>query len=108
MKFSIYRFNPDVDKKPYMQDYFLKYRNGIIGIDTSIPSPNGENLPIVYADWTASGRCFSPIEERMQHEIMPFVANTHTETSATGMAMTYAYHQARINIKKHVKSKFRA
>ena len=21
MKFSIYRFNPDVDKKPYMQDY---------------------------------------------------------------------------------------
>jgi succinate dehydrogenase / fumarate reductase iron-sulfur subunit len=21
MKFSVYRYNPDVDKKPYMQDY---------------------------------------------------------------------------------------
>ena len=87
-----------------MQDYFLKYRNGIIGIDTSIPSPTGENLPIVYADWTASGRCFSPIEERLKQEIMPFVANTHTETSATGMAMTYAYHKARTKIKNHVNS----
>ena len=85
-----------------MQDYFLKYRNGIIGIDTSIPTPTGENLPIVYADWTASGRCFSPIEERLKQEIMPFVANTHTETSATGMAMTYAYHKARTKIKNHV------
>ena len=85
-----------------MQDYFLKYRNGIIGIDTHIPTPTGENLPIVYADWTASGRCFSPIENRIQNEIMPLVANTHTETSATGMAMTYAYHQARNSIKQHV------
>ena len=85
-----------------MQEYFSKYRNGIIGIDTSIPTPSGNNLPIVYADWTASGRCFAPIEERLQKEIMPLVANTHTETSATGMAMTYADHQARNSIKKHV------
>lgn len=85
-----------------MQDYFLKYRNGIIGINTKIPKPDGGEHTIVYSDWTASGRCFAPIEERLQHEIMPFVANTHTETSTTGMAMTYAYHQARSIIKKHV------
>ena len=24
MKFSIYRYNPDVDKKPYMQDYDIE------------------------------------------------------------------------------------
>ena len=24
VKFSIYRFNPDVDKKPYMQDYSIE------------------------------------------------------------------------------------
>ena len=85
-----------------MQDYFLKYRNGIIGINTKIPKPDGGEHAIVYSDWTASGRCFAPIEERLQHEIMPLVANTHTETSTTGMAMTYAYHQARTIIKKHV------
>lgn len=85
-----------------MQDYFLKYRKGIIGIDTKIPTQSNKEQTIVYADWTASGRCFSPIEERIQHEIMPLVANTHTETSATGMAMTHAYHEARNKIKKHV------
>ncbi len=85
-----------------MQNYFTKYRNGIIGINTKIPKPDGGEHTIVYSDWTASGRCFSPIEERLQHEIMPLVANTHTETSTTGMAMTYAYHQARSIIKKHV------
>lgn len=85
-----------------MQDYFLKYRNGIIGINAKLPTDSEIENTIVYADWTASGRCFSPIEERIQHEIMPFVSNTHTETSATGMAMTHAYHQARNLIKKHV------
>lgn len=28
MKFSIYRFNPDVDKKPYMQDYDVALEEG--------------------------------------------------------------------------------
>ncbi len=28
MKFSIYRYNPDVDKKPYMQDYELELQEG--------------------------------------------------------------------------------
>lgn len=85
-----------------MQNYFSKYREGIIGINTKIPTQNGTEQTIVYADWTASGRGFSPIEARIQKEIMPLVANTHTETSATGMAMTYAYHKARTKIKKHV------
>ena len=33
---------------------------------------------------------------------MPLVANTHTETSTTGMAMTHAYHTAQKLIKQHV------
>lgn len=28
MKFSIYRFNPDVDKKPYMQNYDVELQEG--------------------------------------------------------------------------------
>lgn len=81
---------------------FLSFREGVIGIDSCIQTPDGNTKPIIYADWTASGRCYLPIERRIQQDIMPFVGNTHTETSATGMAMTYAYHQAQKLIKKHV------
>ncbi|MGS0524396.1 aminotransferase class V-fold PLP-dependent enzyme [Zobellia nedashkovskayae] len=57
---------------------------------------------IIYADWTASGRLYRPIEEKLLNEIGPFIANTHTETSITGASMTLAYHQARSIIKRHV------
>lgn len=80
-----------------LEEYFAPYRQNIIGINHEI---NGK--PIVYADWTASGRCYGPIERILQEDVMPWVANTHTETSSTGMAMTYAYHRARNLIKKHV------
>lgn len=85
-----------------MDNYFSAFRKGIIGIDKTIPSPDGEEKKIVYADWTASGRNYAPIEDRLREEIMPYVANTHTETSATGMAMTHAYLTARKIIKRHV------
>ena len=85
-----------------MKNHFLEYRKGIIGIDTEILTPDGSRKKIVYADWTASGRNYLPIENRIREEIMPFVANTHSETSSTGLAMTHAYHKARQIIKKHV------
>ena len=85
-----------------MEAYFSQYRAGIIGIEHTLVSPDGVNKPLVYADWTASGRLFAPIEDRLRKEIMPLVANTHNETSTTGMAMTYAYHTAQALIKKHV------
>lgn len=85
-----------------METHFLPFRKGIIGIDAEIPTPDRGQKKIIYADWTASGRNYLPIETRIQEEIMPLVANTHTETSATGMAMTFAYHKAQQIIKKHV------
>ncbi len=85
-----------------MEKYFSQYRKQIIGINTDIPSLDGKPKRIIYADWTASGRNYLPLESRIQEEIMPLVANTHTETSATGMAMTHAYHTAQQIIKKHV------
>jgi len=84
------------------EKYFSKFRKHVIGIDQKIRVPGNEEKRILYADWTASGRNYDVIEERMQHEIMPFVANTHTETNSTGMAMTHAYHEARSIIKNHV------
>jgi len=86
----------------YMEDFFNQFREGIIGIDHSLVSPDGNHIPLVYADWTASGRLYGPIEDRLREEIMPLVANTHTETSTTGMAMTHAYHTAQELIKKHI------
>ncbi|PWH82534.1 selenocysteine lyase [Algibacter marinivivus] len=84
-----------------LEEYFKPFRDNIVGVDEYFDSPYGRKK-IIYADWTASGRLYRPIEEKILNEIGPFVANTHTETSITGSAMTHAYHDARNIIKKHV------
>ena len=62
---------------------FEPFRANTVGHDQTFRSPYGDQR-IVYADWTASGRMFGPIEKMMSEEIAPFVGNTHTETSVTG------------------------
>lgn len=84
-----------------LEEYFFPYRKNIIGIDKKILTIYGEKA-MVYADWTASGRNYSPIEQCLINDFMPYVANTHSEASTTGMIMTYAYEEARNIIKKHV------
>lgn len=84
-----------------LEKYFEKFRTNIVGVDGTYESPYGKQT-ISYFDWIASGRLYSPIEERISNTIGPFVANTHTETSETGSRMTWAYHQALTIIKRHV------
>ena len=84
-----------------LEAYFKPFREEIVGVNQEFESPYG-NKKIIYADWTASGRLYKSIEEKLLHDIGPYVANTHTETSITGSAMTLAYHDARNIIKKHV------
>jgi len=84
-----------------LEKYFEPFRNNILGINQTFQSPFGKQT-IVYADWTASGRLYGPIEEKMTHQFGPFVANTHTETTVSGTAMTLAYQKARAIIKEHV------
>lgn len=84
-----------------LEQYFEQFRNNIIGINQEFESPYGKKL-IIYTDWTASGRLYRPIEEKLMNEFGPFVANTHTETTVSGTAMTKAYHKARNIIKHHV------
>ncbi len=84
-----------------LEAYFKVFRDNIVGLNQTFESPYGTQK-IIYADWTASGRLYRPIEEKLLNEIGPFVANTHTETSVTGSAMTLAYHEARNIIKTHV------
>jgi selenocysteine lyase/cysteine desulfurase len=84
-----------------LENYFLPFRNNIVGIGQEFDSPFGKKK-IVYTDWTASGRLYRPIEEKLLNDFGPFVANTHTETTVSGTAMTTAYHEARHIIKHHV------
>ena len=94
-----------IDKRSLnLEHYFGSFRKEVIGIDHHIPTPFGQ-MPMVYADWTASGRLYRPIEESIVNSIGPYIANTHTETSFTGSIMTHAYHEARQIIKDHVGAK---
>jgi selenocysteine lyase/cysteine desulfurase len=84
-----------------LENYFKQFREHVIGTGKTFQSPYGEK-EIIYADWTASGRCYDVIEERLSKEIMPLLANTHTETTVTGTFMTKAYEESKQIIKKHV------
>ncbi|MBE9539799.1 MAG: aminotransferase class V-fold PLP-dependent enzyme [Proteobacteria bacterium] len=84
-----------------MTDLIEHIRNSIIGDKHSIATPFGEK-PLVYADYTASGRALSFIEDYIRDEVLPYYANTHTETSFTGAQTTALREQARQQIRSAV------
>lgn len=92
---------PKTRRQSDLENYFKPFRNHIVGIDQEFKSPYGIKK-MIYTDWTASGRLYRPIEEKILNEFGPYVANTHTETTESGTAMTMAYHKAKDIIKKHV------
>lgn len=83
-----------------LENYFLNFRNNILGIDSYFDSPYGKQK-LIYADWIASGRLYKPIEEILINQFGPMVGNTHSEASETGTLMTLAYKEAHNIIKKH-------
>ncbi|MDN3493384.1 aminotransferase class V-fold PLP-dependent enzyme [Winogradskyella bathintestinalis] len=93
--------NFNQEQTRHLETHFKTFRDNVVGSDQTFTSPYGKQK-ILYADWTASGRLYRPIETKLLEEIGPFVANTHTETSITGSVMTHAYSEARNIIKKHV------
>lgn len=80
-----------------LESYFKSFRQNVVGINLE-----HAGRKILYADWTASGRLYRPIEDFMTNKIGPLIANTHTEASFTGCAMTNLYHEAQQIIKIHV------
>ncbi len=76
-------------------------RQGVIGKNAVIRTPFGI-LPKRYFDYTASGLPFAAIEDVVRERVLPWMANTHTDASATGGYMTELYRHAHAITKRHV------
>src|SRR5664279_4497141 len=59
-------------------------RASVIGDDEAVAGPFGLRR-VTYADYTASGRSLTFIEDYLRQAVMPLYANTHTESSGTGL-----------------------
>ncbi len=69
-------------------------RDAVIGRSEMVDGPFGAR-PVVYADYTASGRALSFIEDYVLDHVLPLYANTHTESSGTGLQTTRFREDAR-------------
>ncbi|MDH4112928.1 MAG: aminotransferase class V-fold PLP-dependent enzyme, partial [Actinomycetota bacterium] len=69
-------------------------RTAVIGDDEAIATPFGLRR-VTYADYTASGRSLAFVEDFIRDTVLPLYANTHTESSGTGLQTTRFRDEAR-------------
>jgi selenocysteine lyase/cysteine desulfurase len=69
-------------------------RSSVIGDAAVLDGPFGPRRR-VYADYTASGRALTFVEDFIRDRVLPLYANTHTEASATGLHTTALREDAR-------------
>lgn len=87
--------------KEGLEAYFAPFRRHVVGGEMMFLTPYGKKR-MIYADWTAGGRLYGPIERRMSELFGLYAANTHTESNLTGTTITSAYREAKNVIKCHI------
>jgi selenocysteine lyase/cysteine desulfurase len=76
-------------------------REAVIGDDEAVLGPFGLRR-VTYADYTASGRSLAFIEDYIREAVLPLYANTHTESSGTGLQTSRFREEARAIIRDSV------
>src|SRR6185369_13194376 len=71
-----------------------RIRESVIGDDQVMWGPFGPRR-VTYADYTASGRSVGFLEDFIRTQVLPRYANTHTESSGTGLQTTRLREDAR-------------
>jgi selenocysteine lyase/cysteine desulfurase len=71
-----------------------RIRASVIGDGQVLTGPYGPRR-ITYADWATSGRALGFVEDAIRDRVLPWYANTHTESSGTGHHTTRLREQAR-------------
>ena len=84
-----------------MTDIIETVRASVIGTEHAVPGPFGSRR-VTYADYTASGRSLSFIEDYIRDVVLPLYANTHTESSGTGLQTSKFREDAREIIRQCV------
>lgn len=84
-----------------MSNLIERIRDEVIGSAGAVTTPFGRRR-IIYADYTASGRSLGFVEDFIRNAVLPMYANTHTETSGTGLQTTRFREEARDIIRRGV------
>ncbi|MEM6775358.1 MAG: aminotransferase class V-fold PLP-dependent enzyme [Pseudomonadota bacterium] len=83
------------------RDLLDRVRDDLRSQRSAFQTPFGTR-PLIYADYTASGRALSFIEDNIRSQVLPSYANTHSEASYTGSRTNGLREAARAAVRRSV------